>query len=82
VIAIIEPLVQLVRVFRDDEKLGDPYSWCGTLCRVEPGVAELVGVMHMPTPEAYHAIRDALLAAGYREVITRHGDGRIREVLT
>ena len=79
--AELEPLVQLIRVFRDEEKLGDPYLWCGTLCRVERGVAEMMGVMQAPTPEAWHAIRQAVLAGGYKQLITRYGNGRIREVL-
>lgn len=79
--AYLEPLTTMIRVVRDDQQLGDPYTWCATLCRVEQGCAEIMGAMRMPTPEEWHAIREVLKSAGYDRVVVRSGDGTVRKFI-
>lgn len=74
----IEVLSALARIWTDDSaQHGDPYDWTATICRVDHGRYEVMGV-DKPIPlSACRAIRSASAGVGAQQVgFVRIKDGR------
>jgi hypothetical protein len=67
--AELEPLTALVRVFEPGCGYGRPYSYVATIRWLNPETAEVMGVLHAPTPGQWRAIRKALKQVGVRRAI-------------
>lgn len=63
-IADLQPLVSLIRIFPEGGQYGDPYTYCATIRHLDRETVEIIGALRAPTPSEWRAIRVALADAG------------------
>lgn len=67
----------VIRVWADDAKYGDKFTYVVNISRVpgNPQICELLAVMRAPTVSERRAIGKELIRLGYTHFISSKGDG-------
>lgn len=67
--AEFEPLSGIIRVFKDNEKYGDSYTWIVTCRFINKETVELMGAIKAPTLNEFKAVKNMLKQKGIKIIL-------------
>lgn len=68
-LAEMEILTSIIRVFKDDLRYGDPYEFSATVRWINPKQVEVLGTQRAPRPSEWRAMQECLHSYGAEELI-------------